>query len=182
MIEAFGGGVAMIDYDGDGLIDLFFTGGGFFEGDAIKGRPCKLFKNLGNWKFRDVSAEVGLDKIDFYTHGCAVGDYDRDGWPDLVVTGYGRVALFHNEGGRRFVDVTTKSGLRETTWATNRLGRSDRQRLSRSLHLPLLRLVPGQQPFLQFAPSPGAHVCGPNRSSLSSTPCTATTATAVSVT
>ena len=53
-----------------------------------------VYKNLGNWKFRDVTAEAGLDKIDFYTHGCAVADYDRDGWPDLVVTGYEAHGLF----------------------------------------------------------------------------------------
>ena len=122
ILESLGGGVAMIDYDGDGLLDLFFTGGGYFDGQKIKGHPCRLYKNLGNWKFRDVTAEVGLDKIDFYTHGCAVADYDRDGWPDLLVTGYGRVALFHNEahnGGRRFVEVTEKVGLHDTSWSTS---------------------------------------------------------------
>ena len=121
ILESIGGGVALIDYDGDGLLDVFFTGGGHFDGQQIKGRPCRLYKNLGNWKFRDVTAEVGLDKIDFYSHGCAVADYDKDGWPDLLVTGYGQVALFHNEagdGGRKFVDVTEKVGLRDTSWAT----------------------------------------------------------------
>lgn len=122
ILESVGGGVAMIDFDGDGLLDLFFTGGGYFDGQQIKGHPCKLYKNLGNWKFRDVTAEVGLDKIDFYTHGVAAADYDRDGWPDLLVTGYGRVALFHNElydGRRRFVDVTAKAGIKDTSWSTS---------------------------------------------------------------
>jgi hypothetical protein len=112
----------MIDYDGDGLLDLFFTGGGYFEGQKIKGHPCRLYKNLGNFKFRDVTKEVGLDKIDFYTHGCAVADYNKDGWPDLLVTGYGRVALFRNEehnGGRRFVEVFDKALGSNTSWSTS---------------------------------------------------------------
>jgi enediyne biosynthesis protein E4 len=122
ILETVGGGVAMIDFDGDGLLDLFFTGGGYLDGKQIKGHPCKLYKNLGNWKFRDVTAEAGLDKIDFYTHGVAVADYDKDGWPDLLVTGYGQVALFHNEpspSGRRFVNVTAKAGLTDTSWSTS---------------------------------------------------------------
>lgn len=122
ILESLGGGVAMIDYDRDGLLDLFFTGGGYFQGKDIKGHPCKLYKNLGNWKFRDVTAEVGLDRIDFYTHGVAVADYDCDGWPDLLVTGYGRLALFRNverDGRRQFVDVTEKAGLDDALWSTS---------------------------------------------------------------
>jgi RNA polymerase sigma factor (sigma-70 family) len=126
MLESVGGGVALIDFDGDGLLDIFLPGGGEFVGKdrtTIKGRPCKLYKNLGHWKFKDVTKEVGLDKIDFYTHGAAVADYDRDGWPDLFVTGYGQVALFHNEpdgkGGRRFVDVTRKAGIIDDLWSTS---------------------------------------------------------------
>jgi hypothetical protein len=126
ILESLGGGVALIDYDGDGLLDIFLTGGGYFDGPdkkQIKGHPCKLYKNLGGWKFRDVTREVGLDIPWFYNHGVAVADYDRDGWPDLLVTGYGRLALFHNEpdgkGGRRFVDVTEKVGLRDDLWSTS---------------------------------------------------------------
>jgi hypothetical protein len=82
-----------------------------------------LYRNLGRCKFKDVTAAVGLDGIRFYTHGAAVTDYDNDGWPDLLVTGYGRVALLHNEsdgkGGRRFVDVTRKAGLTDVAWATS---------------------------------------------------------------
>src|SRR5207253_1028026 len=95
MLEALGGGVALIDYDGDGRLDLFFTGGGYFEGNESKGHPNRLYRNLGNGKFRDVTREAGLDTPVFYTHGAAVIDYDRDGWPDLLVTGWGRVVLYH---------------------------------------------------------------------------------------
>jgi hypothetical protein len=126
ILETLGGGVALLDYDGDGLLDIFLTGGGFFDGPEkkqIKGNPCKLYKNLGNFQFKDVTAEVGLNIPWFYTHGCAVGDYDNDGWPDLLVTGWGRLALFHNEsdgnGGRHFVDVTRKAGLSDTLWSTS---------------------------------------------------------------
>jgi hypothetical protein len=126
ILEQLGGGVALLDYDGDGLLDIFVTGGGYFDGtnkEEIKGHPCKLYKNLGNFKFKDVTAEVGLDKIDFYTHGAAVGDYNNDGWPDLLVTGWGRVQLFRNEdnghGGRKFVDVTQEAGLNDKLWSSS---------------------------------------------------------------
>jgi hypothetical protein len=132
ILESLGGGVALIDYDGDGLLDVFLPGGGYFDGPGkkqIRGHPCKLFRNLGGWKFRDVTHEVGLDSLAggqpwFYSHAAAVADYDRDGWPDLLVTGWGRVALFRNvpdgKGGRRFEDVSAKAGLdRGITWATS---------------------------------------------------------------
>jgi hypothetical protein len=126
LLETLGGGVALIDYDQDGLLDIFITGGGYFAGldnKEIKGHPCRLYKNLGNFKFKNVTTEVGLNIPWFYTHGCAVADYDNDGWPDLLVTGWGRIALLHNEpdgkGGRRFVDVTQKAGLKDTAWSTS---------------------------------------------------------------
>jgi hypothetical protein len=131
ILESLGGGVALIDYDGDGLLDVFLTGGGYFDGPdrkQIKGLPCRLYKNLGGMQFRDVTAEAGLDRLAggeawFYTHGAAVADYDNDGWPDLLVTGWGRLALFHNvpdgRGGRRFEEVTRAAGLTDALWSTS---------------------------------------------------------------
>ena len=126
ILESLGTGVALLDYDGDGLLDVFLTGGGHFDAGAPvpRGHPCKLFRNLGNFKFEDTTARAGLDQVDWwYTHGAAVADYDRDGWPDLVVTGYGRIAVFHNEpdgrGGRAFADVTEKLGAKADGWCTS---------------------------------------------------------------
>jgi hypothetical protein len=130
ILESLGGGAALIDYDGDGLLDIFLPGGGTYVGDnrrEIVGRPCKLYRNLGNFKFQDVTAEVGLDRINFYTHGVAVADYNRDGWPDLLVTGWGRLALFRNDPvdptdptkGRKFTDVTIQANLKDDKWSTS---------------------------------------------------------------
>ena len=129
LLEAMGGGVGMIDYDRDGLLDLFFTAGGYFDGPTkteIKGHQCKLYRNLGGWRFEDVTAVVGLNHLSggqpwFYTHGVAIADYDNDGWPDLLVTGWGRLALFRNvpdkKGGRQFQDVTKEAGLTDSLWS-----------------------------------------------------------------
>ena len=136
ILESLGGGVALIDYDGDGLLDVFFPGGGYFTGPdkkTITGSPCKLFRNLGKGKFEDVTVKVGLDKLAggkpwFYTHGAAVGDYNRDGFSDLLVTGWGRIALFRNDPvdpkdptkGRKFTDVSTEAGLdKGIDWASS---------------------------------------------------------------
>jgi hypothetical protein len=130
ILESVGGGVALFDFDGDGLLDIFVAGGGSLGVDKrdISGLPCRLYRNLGGWKFQDVTSQVGLDRIDFYSHGVAIGDFNCDGWPDLLVTGWGRVMLLRNDPagtgdsseGRKFTDVTRESGLAgQTIWATS---------------------------------------------------------------
>lgn len=121
ILESLGGGVAVLDYDGDGLLDVYLPGGGWFEDKNIRGYPGKLYRNEGDFKFSDVTRQTGLDQHVFYSHAPAVGDYDRDGWPDLAVAGWGPLALFHNEpdpqGGRRFVEVGAQAGFTEHLWA-----------------------------------------------------------------
>jgi hypothetical protein len=130
ILESLGGGVALIDYDGDGLLDIFLPGGGYYDGPdkkQIRGHPCKLYRNLGGFKFQDVTAQVGLGRPWFYSHGAAVGDFNRDGWPDLLVTGWGRLALFRNDPadpkdptkGRKFTDVTAQAKLPTGLWSTS---------------------------------------------------------------
>lgn len=135
MLETVGGGAALLDFDGDGWLDVYLPGGGQFTGaDArlISGWPGKLYRNR-NGRFEDATEAAGLATLAggqpwFYNQGAAAADYDCDGWPDLLVTGWGRIALFHNEPvdakqpalGRRFRDVSTEAGLdRGITWATS---------------------------------------------------------------
>jgi enediyne biosynthesis protein E4 len=122
--EVMGSGVAWIDYDGDGWPDLFCVQVGPLRPDGT-GKPLpthKLYRNNRDGTFTDVTAQVGLDKSG-YGMGCAVGDYDNDGFDDLVVTYLDHVTLFHNEpdgkGGRRFVDVTAASGIVNPHWGTS---------------------------------------------------------------
>jgi hypothetical protein len=134
ILESLGGGVALLDFDGDGRLDIFLAGGGFFKGKEIRGRACKLFRQVPtrsvgtrNVEFEDVSDQLHIDGDWFYSHGAAIGDYDRDGWPDLLLTGWDRLALFHNEPidpadggkGRQLVDVTRKAGLISPSWSSS---------------------------------------------------------------
>src|SRR6266567_4194049 len=121
LIEASSGGVAFVDYDGDGLRDIFLVNGG----ETPKGKspgPVRnaLYHNLGNGKFEDVAARAGVDRLRFYGMGVAAADYDNDGYPDLYVTGTPRAALFHNNGDGTFTDVTEKAGVKnEGRWSAS---------------------------------------------------------------
>ena len=111
-IETMMGGVALFDYDNDGLLDIFFTNGAAIpsldKSDASYSN--RLFHNNGDGTFTDVTEKAGLAGIG-YSMGVAAGDYDNDGYVDLYVTGVNRNQLFHNNGNGTFTDVTTKAGV-----------------------------------------------------------------------
>ena len=118
LIETMPGGVVAFDYDGDGLIDLFFTNGAAvpsLQKDQSK-FANRLYRNLGGMKFKDVTAEAGLAGIG-YSMGAAAGDYDNDGHVDLFVAGVRSNHLYHNLGNGRFEDVTVKAGIRSDVWS-----------------------------------------------------------------
>ncbi len=122
ILESLGGGVALIDYDGDGLLDIYLTGGGKFTSrtaHGIEGLPGRMYRNLGQMKFRDVTIESGLSKAGFYSHGAVVLDWNQDGRPDLLVSGYGGLVMYQNEDGRRFYEVTGEAGLTDDRWSTS---------------------------------------------------------------
>src|SRR5437879_5758814 len=108
------GGVGVLDYDGDGRMDLFFTNGAKLP--ELKKTNASfyncLLRNKGDGTFEDVTRKAGLDGRGIgYSYGVAVGDYDNDGRPDLFVSNTGKNTLYHNNGDATFTDVTDQSGL-----------------------------------------------------------------------
>ena len=112
ILEATGGGCAFLDYNNDGWLDILL----------VTHPTVRLWGNSGKGQFVDITAESGLAGIEGYWRGCAVGDYDADGWPDLLLTGYKRLALLRNlptesanrhpsSVTRRFKNVTRAAGL-----------------------------------------------------------------------
>jgi len=106
------GGVAVFDYDNDGLLDIFLTNGAEIPSlnKSDPGFYNRLFRNNGDGTFTDVTEKAGLAGVG-YSMGVAAGDYDNDGCVDLYVTGFNRNQLFHNNGDGTFTDVTDKSGV-----------------------------------------------------------------------
>jgi hypothetical protein len=109
-IETMLGGVAVFDYNNDGLLDLFFTNGAAIPSLEKKDPSYwnRLYRNNGDGTFTDVTESSGLKGIG-YSMGVAAGDYDNDGFVDLYVTGVNRNQLFHNNGNGTFTDVTDKA-------------------------------------------------------------------------
>jgi enediyne biosynthesis protein E4 len=118
--ETMGPGVAFFDYDNDGWLDIFMVNSGatdFYKPAA----PLKnaLYKNNRDGTFTDVTDKAGVAGGREFGMGCAIADYDNDGYPDILVTAYGRCTLYRNNGDGTFTDVTEKAGVAAPGWTTS---------------------------------------------------------------
>lgn len=118
IVEAKGPGVCLLDYDNDGWLDIYLVNGSTY--DALAGKTSSphaaLFHNNRDGTFTDVTEKAGVAN-DRWGYGCAVGDYDNDGWPDLYVTNYGVNRLYHNNRDGTFSDMAQKAGVALGTWS-----------------------------------------------------------------
>jgi enediyne biosynthesis protein E4 len=119
IIDTPGSGVALLDYDGDGWLDVYLLNGSTVA--ALKGKEpaprAMLLRNSRNGTFSDVTAAAGVAN-ERWGVGVAAGDYDNDGWPDLYVANYGRNRLYHNNHDGTFTDVAEKAGVALGGWST----------------------------------------------------------------
>jgi len=121
LIETMGSGCGWIDYDQNGLLDLYLVNGAATRVFTPK-EPVRsaLYRNNGDGTFTDVTMKAGVGAEGLFGMGVAVGDYDNDGFPDLLVLGYGRCILYHNNQDGTFTDVTSRAGVQNAgLWASS---------------------------------------------------------------
>lgn len=119
IIETVGSGVALLDYDSDGWLDIYLVNGSTYDALSGKTTPphAALFHNNHDGTFTDVAEKAGVTN-DRWGFGVAVGDYDNDGWPDIYVTNFGKNRLYHNNHDGTFTDVAEKAGVALGNWST----------------------------------------------------------------
>ena len=119
ILEAKGPGVCLLDYDNDGWLDIYLVNGSTYDALNGKAEPphAALFHNNHDGTFTDVTQSAGVAN-DRWGYGCAVGDYNNDGWPDLYVTNYGKNRLYRNNHDGTFTDVAETAGVTIGTWST----------------------------------------------------------------
>lgn len=119
MTEQNGGGAGLLDFDADGRLDVFLVNGSSFDLPAeTHGASHRLFQATDSWQYRDVTQSAGLEAFGFGM-GCAVGDYDNDGFEDLFVANYGENRLWHNAGDGTFQEMTHIAGVGDPRWGTS---------------------------------------------------------------
>jgi hypothetical protein len=118
IVESMSGGVALIDYDNDGLLDIYFVNSLTMDLLKSSAKPqSALYRNNGNWTFTDVTRKAGVGETG-WGMGVCVGDYNNDGWDDIYVTCLGPDHLFRNNGDGTFADVTKTAGVSDPRWST----------------------------------------------------------------
>ena len=119
IIQSLGSGVALLDYDNDGWLDIYLVNSLSYEAAAGRVGPehAALFHNNHDGTFTNVAEKAGVTN-DRWGIGVAVGDYDNDGWPDMYVTNFGKNRLYHNNHDGTFTDVAEKAGVTLGTWST----------------------------------------------------------------
>jgi enediyne biosynthesis protein E4 len=119
ILETVGSGVALLDYDHDGWLDIYLVNGSTYDAMSGKGNPphAALFHNNHDGTFTNVSEKAGVTN-DRWGFGVAVGDFDNDGWPDLYVTNFGKNRLYRNNHDGTFTDVAEKAGVTLGNWST----------------------------------------------------------------
>ena len=122
IVESMSGGVALIDFDRDGWLDIYFTNAQSVD-MALHGKKARsaLYRNNHDGTFTDVSDKAGV-AYPCWAMGASVGDYNNDGWPDLLVTCFGGVVLYRNNGDGTFTDVTKSAGLSGDHYVGHRRG------------------------------------------------------------
>jgi len=119
ILESPSGGVAIFDYDNDGRPDIYMLNGSTFAALQGKEKPPRaaLYRNLGNWKFEDVTEKAGVAN-ERWGFGVATADYNNDGWTDMYVSNYGVSRLYRNNGNGTFTDVAQQTGVARKGWST----------------------------------------------------------------
>ena len=119
ILETIGSGVALLDYDNDGWLDIYLVNGSTVDAQTGKATPphAALFHNNHDGTFTDVTAKAGVGN-DRWGFGAVVGDFDNDGWPDIYVSNYGNNRLYHNNHDGTFTDVAEKAGVTLGGWST----------------------------------------------------------------
>ena len=119
ILETIGSGVALLDYDNDGWLDIYLVNGSTFDALSGKSTPphAALFHNNHDGTFTNVTTKAGVAN-DRWGFGAVVGDYDNDGWPDIYVSNFGKNRLYHNNHDGTFTDVAEKAGVTLGNWST----------------------------------------------------------------
>lgn len=119
IIESLGGGLGAFDFDLDGNLDVMFAGGGRLDEKTVRSRPCGLFRNLGAWRFRNVTGLAQTPADAFFTHGVYSADFDGDGFDDLSISGYGGVQLLLNMGDGTFESLEPLVTNTQNAWSSS---------------------------------------------------------------